>query len=85
VIPPAQLATINDIAKQANVGRRVAGRALDRIRELDMLEPSEEIPGAEHFHDWEIYNPPPRAHSQEGERLRKASRRARSQLVSRPA
>jgi hypothetical protein len=80
LIPPARVATEKDLARQANVTRGVARKAMDAAVELGLLEPSEDAPGALHVHDWEIYNPAPRATSREGERLRKAARRARQRL-----
>ncbi len=85
MIPPAERATIADVANQAGVTRTAARNTLERLRKLGMIESSEELGGIEVVHDWRVYNPGPPARSTEGERLRKASQRAREALVGRAA
>jgi hypothetical protein len=63
-----------DVAKQASVADRVAASAMDKLRALGVLLPDPEF-GCETVHDFEDWNPPPKADATAGER--QARRRAK--------
>lgn len=73
------------IARAASTSPAAARKALRSFRELGMLEPHDELEGVEHVHDFEVHNPPPPAHSTEGERLRKREQRMRQRLIEEAA
>lgn len=66
-----QPATADDVVFLApKVTKRTAQRAIDRMRELGMLEHDDEL-GGEWVHDWDLLNPAPKADRTGAERQRR--------------
>ena len=66
-----QPATAEDVAFLApRVSKRTAQKAIDRMRELGMLEHDDEI-GGEWVHDWDLLNPAPKQDSTNADRQRR--------------
>jgi hypothetical protein len=81
LIHDGEHATAQDVAEEATISLRDAGKALEAFRRFGMLERDEQ--GVEWVHDWDRLNPEPKpSDSPDATRERKRRERARQRLAA---